>query len=169
MHVNGSAGECQALRRAARSPSMPHARTTITTATMKPSWGVLFSILYCTASAAYEPSVSPETARLIIAQRLGLARFHSIEHADTPTIQHINKYGGMQPRLFGGDVEQGTRAHLLMWIDGVEEKEATGTSLHAHRHSPKLTDAQSSPKTTRNAGKPSQCRIPLNHPTTTAW
>jgi hypothetical protein len=114
------------LRLTSSSYSFTQPRLAIPTATMKPSWGVLISTLSCAAAAIYEPSVSLETARLIIAQRLGLARFHSIEHADTENLRHINKYGGMHPRLFGGDVERGTRAHLFMWIDGVDEKEATG-------------------------------------------
>lgn len=81
---------------------------------MKPSWGLFFSSLCCTAAAA-RPTVSPNTARLIIAQRLGLSRFHAIEHPDAETIRHINVYGGPQPRLFGGDDADRSKAHLLIW------------------------------------------------------
>ncbi|KAF2035871.1 hypothetical protein EK21DRAFT_53333 [Setomelanomma holmii] len=91
---------------------------------MKLSWGVFFSSLYCTASAA-SPSVSPETARLIIAQRLGLSRYHSIEHADAEAIRHINVYGGRQQKLFGGESNDRSRAHLLMWIEDSNEEDAT--------------------------------------------
>ncbi|OAL07423.1 hypothetical protein IQ06DRAFT_238373 [Phaeosphaeriaceae sp. SRC1lsM3a] len=90
---------------------------------MKLSWGLFFSSLYCTASAA-TPSVSPETARLIIAQRLGLSRFHSIEHADAEAIRHINAYGGRQQKLFGADDADRSRAHLLMWVEDGDEQDA---------------------------------------------
>jgi hypothetical protein len=92
---------------------------------MKLSWGLFFSSLYCTASAA-NPSVTPETARLIIAQRLGLSRFHSIEHADAEAIRHINAYGGRQQRLFGGDDADRSKAHLLMWVEDGDQQAPTG-------------------------------------------
>jgi hypothetical protein len=97
-------------------------------ATMKLSWAVFFSSLYCTASAA-RPSVSPETARLIIAHRLGLSRFHSIEHADAEAIRHLNAYGGAQQKLFGQDDEDRSKAHLLLWIEDGDVEEATGAPL----------------------------------------
>lgn len=93
---------------------------------MKLSWGFFFSSLSC-AAAATSPTVSPNTARLIIAQRLGLSRFHSIETPDAETIRHINTYGGPQPRLFGGDDDR-SKAHLLIWReDGLASEGATGT------------------------------------------
>lgn len=93
-------------------------------ATMKLSWGLFFSSLYCTASADV---VSPETARLIIAQRLGLSRFHSIEHADAEAIRQINAYGGRQQKLFGGDDADQSKAHLLMWLEDGSSEDASGT------------------------------------------
>jgi hypothetical protein len=93
---------------------------------MKLSWGFLLSSLYCTASAA-RPSVSPNTARLIIAQRLGLSRFHAIEHPNAETIRHINAFGGRQPKLFGGEDADSSRAHLLVWReDGIASEGASG-------------------------------------------
>ena len=122
-----------------------HGRSSNTTipsppATMKLSWGFVFSSLYCSVAAAkpgrvyvYDPvakappqpqSVSPETARLILAQRLGLSRFHSIQHANDETIQQLNAYGGRQQKLFGREDRERTRAHVLVWIEDVED--ATG-------------------------------------------
>lgn len=98
---------------------------------MKLSWGVFFSSLYCTASAA-TPSVSPETARLIIAQRLGLSRFHAIEHADAEAIRHINAFGGRKQKLFGTDDADRSRAHLLMWVEDGDEQDAAGALLVAY-------------------------------------
>jgi hypothetical protein len=110
------------VRRRRRS-STPHYSSP--PATMKLSWGLFFSSLYCTASAA-TPAVSPETARLIIAQRLGLSRFHSVEHADAEAIRHINAYGGRQQKLFGGADADASQARLLMWIEDGDEQDAAG-------------------------------------------
>jgi hypothetical protein len=92
---------------------------------MKVSWAFVASSLYCTVLAA-RPSVSPETARLIIAQRLGLSRFHAIGLADAETIRHINTYGGRQQKLFGADDADRSKAHLLVWVEDAEQDEATG-------------------------------------------
>jgi hypothetical protein len=92
---------------------------------MKLSWGIFFSSLYG-AACATNPNVSPETARLIIAQRLGLSRFHSFEHVDADSLRHINAYGGLPQKLFGqGDADK-SKAHLLMWIEDGDVEAATG-------------------------------------------
>ena len=92
---------------------------------MKLSGAFVASSLYCTVLAA-RPTVSPETARLIIAQRLGLSRFHSVEHPDAETIRHINTYGGKRQTLFGVDNTGDSRAHLLVWAEDAEQDEPTG-------------------------------------------
>ncbi|CAE7000418.1 hypothetical protein PTNB73_09591 [Pyrenophora teres f. teres] len=91
---------------------------------MKLSGAFAASSLCCAVFAA-RPTVTPETARLIIAQRLGLSRFHAIEHADAETIRHINTYGGPQQKLFGIEDAHVSRAHLLVWAEDVEQDEAT--------------------------------------------
>ncbi|KAF1959403.1 hypothetical protein CC80DRAFT_490331 [Byssothecium circinans] len=105
---------------------------------MKLSWGLAFSSLYCAASAAQEAhvyiydataatttqapsSVNPVTARLILARRLGLSKFHSLEHLNKDSIQQLNAFGGKQPKLFGGE---GRKDHELLWINDVEDFEA---------------------------------------------
>jgi hypothetical protein len=111
-------------------------------ATMKLSWGFVASSLYCTIAAAANGHVftfdgtatraapasspiDPETARLILAQRLGLSRFHSIKDADAAAIKSINAYGGRHQKLFGEDAET-SRAKLLMWLDDASEDLAEG-------------------------------------------
>ncbi|EMD94266.1 hypothetical protein COCC4DRAFT_79511 [Bipolaris maydis ATCC 48331] len=91
---------------------------------MKLSGAFLASSLSCAVLAA-RPTVSPETARLIIAQRLGLSRFHSLEHADADTIHHINTYGGKRQPLFGADDADVSKAHLLVWAEDVDQDEPT--------------------------------------------
>ncbi|KAL5114712.1 hypothetical protein ACEQ8H_007381 [Pleosporales sp. CAS-2024a] len=84
---------------------------------MKLSWGLFGSSLCCAASAA-DPIVSPATARLIMAQRLGLARFHSLDHADADTIRHLNTYGGRRQTLLAAAAASSSPAHLLVWVEG---------------------------------------------------
>lgn len=110
-------------------------------ATMKLSWGFVASSLYCAAAAAQNGHVftfdgsedhaapasspiGPETARLILAQRLGLSRFHSIKDADADAIKSINTYGGRQQKLFGEDADT-SRAQLLVWLEDAEESLVT--------------------------------------------
>jgi hypothetical protein len=107
---------------------------------MKLSSSLLLSVIYCSAAAASKvghvlvydpvqkaapqqpPSVSTETARLILAQRLGLSRFHSIKHASDEIIEQINTYGGRRRQLFGADKDQEqSRSHTLVWVDDVED------------------------------------------------
>ncbi|KAG9199665.1 hypothetical protein G6514_008220 [Epicoccum nigrum] len=104
---------------------------------MKLSWGFVASSLYCTAAAAANGHVftfdgtatraapasspiDPQTARLILAQRLGLSRFHSIKDAEAAAIKSINTYGGRHQKLFGEDADT-SRAKLLMWLDDASE------------------------------------------------
>lgn len=49
-------------------------------------------------------TVTPETARLILASRLGLDRYHSLGSANEDTINAVNKFGAQQ-ELFTSDAE----------------------------------------------------------------
>lgn len=105
---------------------------------MKLSRSFIVSSLLCAASASnvghvyvYDPTanvspqppskVSPGLARWIFAQRLGLSRFHSIKYADADAIQIINAYGGRQQKLFGAEDRERTKAHVLVWVEDVED------------------------------------------------
>ena len=109
---------------------------------MKLSGGVLFALLtsYAAATAApsghvfvfdpvrdhaaptQAPSLSPEAARLILAQRLGVSQYHSIEDVENEDlISHLNEYGGTQ-ELFADDRTQDrSYAHALVWIEGIDD------------------------------------------------
>ena len=119
------------------TPSLP--------ATMKLSWGFVASTLYCAAvaaknghvftfdgsenhAAAASSPIDPETARLILAQRLGLSRFHSIKDADADAIKNINTYGGRQQKLFGEQADT-SRAQLLVWLEDAEDSLVTSRHL----------------------------------------
>ena len=68
------------------------------------------------------PSISPNTARLLFAQRLGLSQYHEIGDADEKALDILNKYGGHQPSLFMADEESREQStdKLLFIIEGVE-------------------------------------------------
>ena len=67
------------------------------------------------------PSISPHTARLLFAQRLGLSQYHSLQGADQLTLDILNTYGGEQKPIFDRDETfQGTKK-LLLVVEGVGE------------------------------------------------
>ena len=68
------------------------------------------------------PSISPHTARLLLAQRLGLSQYHSLQDPDDLTLDILNTYGGEQQRIFAHDEEgfQGAEK-LLLVVEGVDE------------------------------------------------
>lgn len=118
---------------------------------MKLSWGLVASSLYCATAAAAAatnghvftfdgskdhaaPASSPvdaETTRLILAQRLGLSRFHAIKDADADAIKAINTYGGRQQKLFGHDADT-SRAQLLVWLEDADDSLVTSAPPVVH-------------------------------------
>jgi len=109
---------------------------------MKLTWGLALSSLYSAACAAgvghvyihdslprsspqASSSVDPDTARLILAQRLGLSRFHSIKNPSEEVVQQINAYKGKQQKLFGGEHPEATQAQLLVWVEDVDDVAGT--------------------------------------------
>ena len=76
-------------------------------------------------------TISPSTARLLFAQRLGLSQYHDLGDADEATLQILNAYGGQQQSIFG-DIEESRHQstdRLLFIIEGVEFPEG---GLGAH-------------------------------------
>ncbi len=74
------------------------------------------------------PSISPITARLLLAQRLGLSQYHSLEDADGRTLEILNTFGGVRQRMFehedqrmGGDNSEDGK--FLLVIEGVSDPE----------------------------------------------
>lgn len=64
------------------------------------------------------PILTPEDARLVIAQRLGVSRYHSLSGVSNDALAHINAFGGPQSQLFIND-NQGGRSQLVLLIDNV--------------------------------------------------
>lgn len=96
---------------------------------------------------AFGQTLSPATTRLLLARRLGLSHFHSLEGADDTTLSILNAFGGEPTPLLherrGGMLDQQT--HLVI-VEGVQnaEGEPTPTPKHSSllismlRHDPTL-------------------------------
>lgn len=75
------------------------------------------------------PSLSPEQARLVVAQRLGTSQYHGLGDASEATISYINKFGGSRGSLFQ-DAAGDKAAELVMIVEGASSK-AAGPLLNA--------------------------------------
>lgn len=82
---------------------------------------------------AEPPSISPRTARLLFAQRLGLSQYHSLQDADEPTLDILNTYGGEQQQIFAHQHENGAAEKLLLIVEAIDEG-SLGPPDIAHRH-----------------------------------
>ncbi|OJD35117.1 uncharacterized protein BKCO1_1900016 [Diplodia corticola] len=65
------------------------------------------------------PTLSPDTARLVFAQRLGLSQYHSLKHADDDTIQHINDFGSPRHQLLDDDELEPKQ--FMVVVEGVKD------------------------------------------------
>ena len=66
------------------------------------------------------PSISPSTARLLFAQRLGLSQYHSLQATDESTLEILNVYGGNQQQIFTQERSLDAEK-LLLIVEGVDE------------------------------------------------
>jgi hypothetical protein len=78
-----------------------------------------------TSSSPNPSNLTPETLRLVLAQRLGLSDFHRLHGADESTLTALNDNGGKQRPLFGGieSVEStgSTHTEVVLVIEGVQD------------------------------------------------
>lgn len=74
-------------------------------------------------STSNPPTLSPEEARLVFAQRLGVSQYHSIGDASESTLAHINTFGGRQESIFQ-DSGRDKAAELVLFVQGVSSKTA---------------------------------------------
>lgn len=74
-------------------------------------------------SASNPPTLSPEEARLVFAQRLGVSQYHGIGDASESTLAHINTFGGLQKSIFQ-DSGRDKAAELVLLVQGVSSKTA---------------------------------------------
>jgi hypothetical protein len=64
------------------------------------------------------PTLSPEQARLVFAQRLGTSQYHGLGDASETTLSYINRFGGRRESLFQDAADDKT-AELLLIVEGV--------------------------------------------------
>lgn len=64
-------------------------------------------------------TISPETARLIIASRLGVDRYHSLGKASADSLAAINDFAGSQ-QVFAGKTRRDPVALLLAQSDDLD-------------------------------------------------
>lgn len=84
------------------------------------------ALLYlATPSTADNPptTLNPSEARLVIAQRLGLSRYHNLNQASDETLQVINSFSSTPDSLFSAHQEENSRQALVI-IEGVEKPES---------------------------------------------
>ncbi|KAI1005353.1 hypothetical protein K3495_g2864 [Podosphaera aphanis] len=68
------------------------------------------------------PVLSPEQARLVLAQRLGVSRYHRLGDASESTISYINEFGRQDVSLVENSAER--VAELVLIVEGVSHKNA---------------------------------------------
>ncbi|KAL8955303.1 MAG: hypothetical protein Q9183_006701, partial [Haloplaca sp. 2 TL-2023] len=96
------------------------------------TWATCLSALQAVASPAYiyvtgstdkatPQTLSPVNARLLLARRLGLSKYHSLENAEDSTLKILNDYGGEQRTLLSEEEQwSGDRRNLVV-VDDVED------------------------------------------------
>lgn len=65
------------------------------------------------------PKITPENARLVLAHRLGLSRYHKIGNADEHTLELLN---GIHPPLFAA---QSASRKLMLVVEGLDDGETS--------------------------------------------
>ncbi|TVY76048.1 putative endoplasmic reticulum membrane protein [Lachnellula suecica] len=71
------------------------------------------------------PTLNPQQARLVFAQRLGVSQYHAIspENAEDSTLSYINQFGGQRESLFE-DLAKDQASELVLVVDGVSSSSA---------------------------------------------
>jgi hypothetical protein len=69
------------------------------------------------------PTLTPEQARLIFAQRLGTSQYHGLGDASESTLSYINGFGGRGESLFEDTVDD-RPSELVLIVEGVSSKTA---------------------------------------------
>ena len=86
------------------------------------------ALIYTSDTAPLPPkaepqSISPSTARLLFAQRLGLSQYHSLEDADESLLDFLNTHGGHRQQIFQTHEQKHDSENVLIIVDGVSRPE----------------------------------------------
>jgi hypothetical protein len=75
------------------------------------------------STSSNPPTLSPEGARLVFAQRLGVSQYHGIGDASEGTLSHINTFSGRQESIFQ-DSGRDKAAELVLLIQDFNSQTA---------------------------------------------
>lgn len=67
------------------------------------------------------PILSPEQARLVLAQRLDVSQYHTVDDATDEVLTYVNDFGGAQHQLFATDNDE-RPSQLVIVLEGVTEE-----------------------------------------------
>ena len=67
--------------------------------------------------------IAPQTARLILTQRLGVSQYHSLSGADDSTLELVAQFGGTHNLLFKDEKKDEIR-RILVIVEGIENPES---------------------------------------------
>ncbi|MCJ1395107.1 hypothetical protein MMC18_007988 [Xylographa bjoerkii] len=73
------------------------------------------------ASPSITDDVTPSTARLLLAHKLGLSQYHNLDNIDDLTLSILNSFSGPQSSLFDNNDEDERVPRLLVVVEGVED------------------------------------------------
>lgn len=91
-----------------------------------------------TAPKGEAASISTTTARLLLAQQLGLSQYHSLEDASDASIQILNSFGVIQEPIFLDESRERRTEKFLAIIENVDQPE--GETLKGHELEKGRTD-----------------------------
>jgi len=77
------------------------------------------------SSSSNPPTLTPEQARLVFAQRLGVSQYHGLGDASDSTLSYINQFGGRRDDSLFGESTQTQAAELVLVVEGVSGKTAS--------------------------------------------
>lgn len=90
------------------------------------------------STATNPPTLNPEQARLIFAQRLGVSQYHGVRDASETTLSYINTFGGSQESLFQ-EARGEKPAELILLVEGVSSEAAGSLSSEWASMKPSFT------------------------------
>ena len=70
------------------------------------------------------PVIAPETARLVLAQRLGVSQYHNLGTTGDITLDLVAQLGGAHHVLFKDDKEDDEIRRVLVIVEGIESPES---------------------------------------------
>lgn len=76
-----------------------------------------------TAPSGEATSISSITTRLLLAQRLGLSQYHSLEDASDASLQILNSFEGIQKPIFLDESRERRIEKFLAIIENVDQPE----------------------------------------------